>query len=322
MNKLPVLSIVIPCYNEEEVLTETMKQLNRLLQDLMGERLISDESYLLFVDDGSKDNTWEMINKESEMNPFVQGLKLAKNAGHQNALWAGLMSVIDKCDCSVSIDADLQDDHNVIRDFILKYWDGYDIVYGVRKSRTKDTIFKRQTAKAFYQMMIKMGVNIVDDHADFRLMSNRAMKNLQQFKEVNLFLRGLVPLVGFKSAKVYYHRLERMAGESKYPLKKMLAFSMDGITSFSVTPIRLVTTTGIIFAFLSVLAALYAVISKLSGNTVSGWTSIILSVWFIGGIQLMSIGLIGEYIGKIYKETKQRPRYFIDKHVVNGQKKD
>ncbi|MGM0876419.1 MAG: glycosyltransferase family 2 protein [Bacillota bacterium] len=316
----PTLSIVIPCYNEEEVLNDTMEQLLTLLQQLMSEKRISEKSFLLFVDDGSKDKTWDMIKKQSQLSSFVTGLKLAKNAGHQNALLAGLMNVIDQSDCAVSIDADLQDDPNIIRDFVIKYSEGYDVVYGVRESRQKDTFFKRQTAKSFYKLMIKMGVNIIDDHADFRLMSNRVLKNLQQFKEVNLFLRGLVPLIGFKSTKVYYHRQERMAGESKYPLNKMIAFSLDGITSFSVTPIRLVTITGVVFAFLSVLAGLYAIASKLSGNTVSGWTSIILSIWFIGGIQLMSLGLIGEYIGKIYKETKQRPRYFIEEHIRHEQK--
>ena len=242
-------------------------------------------------------------------------MKLAANAGHQNALLAGLHSVIDRCDCSVSLDADLQDDPKVIRDFVLHYQDGYDVVYGVRNSRETDTIFKRTTAKVFYKLMIKMGVNIVDDHADFRLMSNRALKNLSEFKEVNLFLRGLVPLVGMKSTKVYYHRQERMAGESKYPLKKMLAFSLDGITSFSITPIRLVTLTGFIISLLGVLAGVYALFSKLFGVTVSGWTSIILSIWILGGIQLISLGLIGEYIGKIYKETKHRPKYFIEQKI-------
>ena len=242
----PVLSMVVPCYNEEEVLEDTTDQLVSLLKDLIGEGLVSNRSFILFVDDGSKDSTWEIIEDQSFRIPYITGLKLAANAGHQNALLAGLHSVIDRCDCSVSLDADLQDDPKVIRDFVLHYQDGYDVVYGVRNSRETDTVFKRTTAKVFYKLMIKMGVNIVDDHADFRLMSNRALKNLSEFKEVNLFLRGLVPLVGMKSTKVYYHRQERMAGESKYPLKKMLAFSLDGITSFSITPIRLVTLMGFI----------------------------------------------------------------------------
>ena len=311
----PVLSMVVPCYNEEEVLEDTTDQLVSLLKDLIGEGLVSNKSFILFVDDGSKDSTWEIIEDQSFRIPYITGLKLAANAGHQNALLAGLHSVIDRCDCSVSLDADLQDDPKVIRDFVLHYQDGYDVVYGVRNSRETDTIFKRTTAKVFYKLMIKMGVNIVDDHADFRLMSNRALKNLSEFKEVNLFLRGLVPLVGMKSTKVYYHRQERMAGESKYPLKKMLAFSLDGITSFSITPIRLVTLTGFIISLLGVLAGVYALFSKLFGVTVSGWTSIILSIWILGGIQLISLGLIGEYIGKIYKETKHRPKYFIEQKI-------
>ena len=311
----PVLSMVIPCYNEEEVLQDTTYQLVTLLKALISEGLVSNRSFILFVDDGSKDSTWKIIEEQSFRIPYISGLKLAANAGHQNALLAGLHSVIDRCDCSVSLDADLQDDPMVIRDFVLHYQEGYDVVYGVRNSRETDTIFKRSTAKAFYKLMIKMGVNIVDDHADFRLMSNRALKNLSEFKEVNLFLRGLVPLVGLKSTKVYYHRQERMAGESKYPLKKMLAFSLDGITSFSITPIRLVTLMGIIISLLSVLAGVYALFSKLFGVTVSGWTSIILSIWFLGGIQLISLGLIGEYIGKIYKETKHRPKYFIEQKI-------
>ena len=311
----PVLSMVVPCYNEEEVLEDTTDQLVTLLKDLIREGLVSNRSFIVFVDDGSKDSTWKIIEEQSLKIPYITGVKLAANAGHQNALLAGLNSVIDRCDCSVSLDADLQDDPAVIRDFVLNYRKGYDVVYGVRNSRETDTIFKRSTAKAFYKLMIKMGVNIVNDHADFRLMSNTALKNLSEFKEVNLFLRGLVPLVGLKSTKVYYKRQERMAGESKYPLKKMLAFSLDGITSFSITPIRLVTLMGITISLLSILAGVYALFSKLFGVTVSGWTSIILSIWFLGGIQLISLGLIGEYIGKIYKETKHRPKYFIEQKI-------
>ena len=311
----PVLAMVVPCYNEEEVLEDTTDQLVALLKDLIREGLVSNRSFIVFVDDGSRDSTWKMIEEQSRKIPYITGVKLAANAGHQNALLAGLNSVIDRCDCSVSLDADLQDDPAVIRDFVLQYQDGHDVVYGVRNSRETDTFFKRSTAKAFYKLMIKMGVNIVNDHADFRLMSNRALKNLSEFKEVNLFLRGLVPLVGLKSTKVYYKRQERMAGESKYPLKKMLAFSLDGITSFSITPIRLVTLMGITISLLSILAGVYALFSKLFGVTVSGWTSIILSIWFLGGIQLISLGLIGEYIGKIYKEAKHRPKYFIEQKI-------
>ena len=298
-----------------QVLEDTTDQLVALLKGLIREGLVSNRSFIVFVDDGSKDSTWKMIEEQSLKIPYITGVKLAANAGHQNAFLAGLNSVIDRCDCSVSLDADLQDDPAVIRDFVLNYREGSDVVYRVRNSRETDTIFKRSTAKAFYKLMIKMGINIVNDHADFRLMSNTTLKNLSEFKEVNLFLSGLVPLVGLKSTKVYYKRQERMVGESKYPLKKMLAFSLDEITSFSITPIRLVTLMGITISLLSILAGVYALFSKLFGVTVSGWTSIILSIWFLGGIQLISLGLIGEYIGKIYKETKHSPKYFIEQKI-------
>lgn len=311
MNK-PVLTIVVPCFNEEEVLNETILQLSAVLRELMEESLVSKESKLLFVDDGSKDRTWAIIETESETNLFVKGLKLAGNVGHQNALIAGLETANKQSDCVVSIDADLQDDVNVIRTFMEKYWEGNDIVYGVRDSRDTDTYFKRTTALAFYRFMEKMGIKLVPNHADFRLMSKRAMDELLKYKETNIFLRGLVPLVGFATTKVYYDRKERLAGESKYPLKKMLAFAFDGITSFSVAPIRLVTCLGFLAVILSAFAGGYAVIQEILGHTETGWTSLIISIWLVGGLQLMGIGMIGEYIGKIYSEVKQRPRYAIE----------
>ncbi|AIM16039.1 glycosyltransferase [Bacillus sp. X1(2014)] len=313
----PVLTIVVPCYNEEEVLPETMSALQRLLKELMDEALISQQSKLLFVDDGSKDGTWELIYKEGLRNSMVKGLKLSRNVGHQNALLAGLNSAKDLSDCVVSIDADLQDDISVIREFVLKFHQGCDIVYGVRKSRETDSFFKRSTAQGFYKMMKKLGVDLVYNHADFRLMSKRALNELQRFKEVNLFLRGIVPLIGFKTDIVYYDRLERKAGETKYPLKKMLAFAFDGITSFSVSPIRFVLLIGFISFLMSLMFGSYFLTLKFLGHTQTGWTSLITSIWLIGGLQLIAIGLIGEYIGKIYKETKQRPKYIVDIDTFN-----
>ncbi|MFE5320231.1 glycosyltransferase family 2 protein [Paenibacillus sp. NPDC056579] len=312
----PVLTIVVPCYNEEEVLPETETRLSRVLSELIQDRLVSSASTILFVDDGSRDRTWALIEQFHTSNPYVTGLKLAANAGHQNALLAGLMTAEAYSDCVISIDADLQDDTGVMREFVVRFREGYDVVYGVRKSRATDTWSKRATAQGFYKLMTKMGVNIRYNHADYRLLSKRALQSLEQFKEVNLFLRGIVPLIGFPSTEVYYDRLERFAGESKYPLKKMLAFALEGITSFSVKPIRFVTLTGFGFAVLSALAFIYALVGKFWGTTVSGWTSLILSIWFIGGVQLLALGLIGEYIGKIYKEVKRRPLYVIEKQML------
>ncbi|RKN74134.1 glycosyltransferase family 2 protein [Paenibacillus ginsengarvi] len=314
--KAPVLGIVVPCYNEEEVLPETILRLSHVLDRLTEERLASRSSFMLLVDDGSRDKTWELIEQFQQSNPRVAGLKLARNAGHQSALLAGLKRAAETVDCAISIDADLQDDTEAIREFMLRFREGYDIVYGVRQSRATDTAFKRGTAQSFYKLMKKLGADIEYNHADYRLMSRRALQQLDRFKEVNLFLRGIVPLVGFKSTRVYFDRHERFAGESKYPLKKMLAFAWDGITSLSVTPIRLVTLAGFALFVISLLAALYAIIQKLAGNTVSGWTSLMLSIWFVGGIQLISLGLIGEYIGKIYKEVKRRPLYIIEKDIA------
>lgn len=311
MNK-PILTIVVPCYNEEAVLNETILQLTKIMEHLIEDALVSKNSKLLFVDDGSKDQTWNMIESECEKNSFVTGLKLAGNVGHQNALIAGLETANQYSDCVISIDADLQDDINVIETFVEKYWEGIDIVYGVRDSRETDTFFKRNTALFFYRFMERIGIKLVPNHADFRLMSKRALDELLKYKETNLFLRGLVPLVGFTSAKVYYDRKERLAGESKYPLKKMLAFAFDGMTSFSVAPIRFVTFLGFLAVLVSILVGGYAIVQEILGHTESGWTSLVISIWFVGGLQLMGIGIIGEYIGKIYREVKQRPRYAIE----------
>lgn len=308
----PILTIVIPCYNEEEVLETTISQLNCLLEQLIKEDLISNKSRLLFVDDGSKDDTWTMIYKEGLMNEKVRGLKLSRNVGHQNALLAGLLTAKDMSDCVISIDADLQDDIEVIREFVMKYNEGYEIVFGVRDNRETDSFFKRTTAQGYYRLMEKMGVKLVYNHADYRLMSKRALEELERFKEVNLFLRGIIPLIGFRSTSVYYARKKRLAGESKYPIKKMLAFALDGITSFSVTPIRLVLFSGFISFFISLLFGIYFFALKFFGTTVTGWTSLITSIWLIGGLQLIAIGLIGEYIGKLYTEVKRRPKYIVD----------
>lgn len=309
------LTIVIPCYNEEEVLPETILRLKTLTEQMITDNLISEKSNLLFVDDGSKDNTWNLIEEYSKKVPMVHGLKLARNAGHQNALVAGLTSAVKEADILVSIDADLQDDCNCIRSFVEEYHKGYDVVYGVRSNRDSDTFFKRNTALGFYKLMKVLGVDMVYNHADFRLMSKRAVEALLQFDEVNLFLRGLVPLVGFSSTQVTYVRAERFAGTSKYPFKKMLKFALEGITSFSVKPLRLITSLGCTISVISILAAIYALISKLFGSTVQGWTSLILSIWFLGGLQLIGMGILGEYIGKLYQEVKHRPKFIIEKKL-------
>lgn len=309
------LYVVVPCYNEEAVLPETSKRMIRLFDDMKSRELISDLSRIVFVDDGSKDRTWEIIDRLSRENEEIAGIKLAKNAGHQNALLGGLMTVKDDCDCAISIDADLQDDINVIPEMVEKFKEGCDVVYGVRNKRNTDTFFKRTTAVGFYKLMQAMGVNIVFNHADYRLMSKRALDAFAEFPERNLFLRGMVPLVGYKSAEVYYDRSERFAGESKYPLKKMLSFAVDGITSFSISPIRLISALGAIICLFSVGMAIYTIVEKILGNTTDGWASLMMSIWFIGGVQLLSVGLIGEYIGKIYKEVKRRPRYIIETYL-------
>lgn len=316
MSKPNQLAIVVPCYNEEEMLPITAEALRVSLDDLAKKGLISVDSFVLFVDDGSKDKTWELISAEHEKTPTsIYGLKLAGNVGHQFALTAGLLTAMECSDVTISIDADLQDDIHVFDEMLQKYQDGCDIVYGVRNSRKKDTFFKRSTAQGFYKLMNNMGVKTVYNHADFRLMSKRALKAFSEYPERNLFLRGIVPLIGFKTECVYYERLERQAGESKYPLKKMLALAWEGITSFSVKPISFITGFGIMIVILSFLALIYVLVSYffgIFGETQPGWSSLMLSIWFIGGVQLISIGLIGQYIGKIYVEVKQRPRYHIE----------
>ena len=308
------LAIVVPCYNEEEVLKIASEALREVLKDLIGKQKIAQDSFILFVNDGSKDRTWELIEEEHSLYPAqVCGVKLAGNVGHQYALTAGLLTAMERCDVSVSIDADLQDDVNVIEEMIDKYHAGNDIVYGVRKERRTDTFFKRTTAQGFYKLMAVMGVKTVYNHADFRLMSKRAIEQFSKYRESNLFLRGMMPLIGYQTDSVYYDRKERVAGESKYPLKKMLALAFNGISSFSVKPISLIIGMGLFIICCSVLAAVYALISYFTGSVVPGWTSLILSIWFLGGLQLMAIGIVGMYIGKIYMEVKQRPRYNIEK---------
>lgn len=309
------LYIVVPCYNEEAVLPETSTRMLELLRRMKNDGTVNGGSRIIFIDDGSKDKTWEMIDSLAGKYEEIGGIKLACNAGHQNALFGGLMTVKDDCDCVISIDADLQDDINVIPEMVEKFKNGCDIVYGVRNRRDADTFFKRTTALGFYRLMSLMGVKMVYNHADYRLMSRRAIEALAQFPERNLFLRGMVPLTGFKSDCVYYDRSERFAGESKYPFKKMLSFAFDGITSFSVSPIRVISVLGFAVCIFAVIMGIYAVYEKIIGNTGAGWASLMVSIWFIGGVQLLSIGLIGEYIGKMYKEVKRRPRYIIEAYI-------
>lgn len=304
--------IVIPCYNEEEMLPITAKALMKKMDELTADGRIDPQSKVMFVDDGSKDKTWQIINQLHTLSSMFTGVKLSRNKGHQNALLAGLMTAKNYADIIVSMDADLQDDINAIDGFLDKRAEGCDIVYGVRSSRETDTAFKRNTAQMYYKILAKLGVEITYNHADYRLMSKRAVEALETFKEVNLFLRGLVPMVGFKSDIVTYKRNERVAGESKYPLKKMLAFAIEGITSLSVKPIRLITWLGVIMFLVSIIMLIYFLITWGGGDTVRGWASTITSVWAIGGLQLLAIGIIGEYIGKIYLETKARPKYIIE----------
>ncbi len=306
------LCLVIPCYNEEEVLPETSKRLKIKMSQLQKDGLISTDSRVIFVDDGSKDKTWDLIAALHQENPLFWGVKLSRNRGHQNALLAGLSVAMDKADAVISMDADLQDDVNAIDAFIEKYNEGAEVVYGVRSSRKKDSFFKKNTALAFYRLMSKLGADVVYNHADYRLLSNRALHSLFEFKEVNLFLRGIVPMIGYKTDVVYYERAERFAGESKYPLKKMLAFAFEGITSLSIRPIRMIITLGIVMLFVSIAMVIYFLVRHFIGYTVPGWTSLIVSIWAIGALQLISIGVIGEYIGKVYLETKERPRFIIE----------
>ena len=315
MNKLPILYIVVPCYNEEEVLYETTKRLKVKLKEIIKSKKVSNQSRVMYVNDGSKDKTWDIIKEINNNEELFTGISLSRNRGHQNALLGGLLTAKNYADVVISMDADLQDDIDAIEKMIDKYHEGNDIVYGARSTRKKDSFFKRFTAETFYKLMKYLGVDCVYNHADYRLTSKKVLDEFSNFKEVNLFLRGMFPLVGFKSDIVYYERNERYAGNSKYPLKKMLNFAWDGITSFSVKPLRLICVLGFIILFISVAIMIYSIIRKLTGNTVPGWTFLSISIWFIGGIQMISIGIIGEYIGKIYQETKRRPRYIISENL-------
>lgn len=306
-----ILYLVIPCYNEEEVLPETTKRLKEKLTKLIEGGVISPKSKVMYVNDGSKDKTWELIQKFHKEEPLFTGITLSRNRGHQNALLAGLMTAKEYADVVISMDADLQDDIEAIDKMLEKYYEGKQVVYGVRSSRKKDSFFKRKTAEGFYKFMKAMGVDIVYNHADYRLASKRVLDELANYKEVNLFLRGMFPLIGFDCDVVYYERNKRFAGESKYPLKKMLNFAWDGITSFSVKPIRLVLNLGIIMFVLSMLVLIYCIVIKCLGKAIEGWTFIVCSIWLVSAIQMLAIGIIGEYIGKVYNETKARPRYII-----------
>ncbi len=312
---LPRIFIVVPCYNEESVISETSSRLKEKLNNLISAAEISDSSRVVFIDDGSKDKTWEMISRLHENDKLFQGIRLSKNRGHQNALLAGLMTVREIADAVISMDADLQDDINAVDRMIEKFKSGCDVVYGVRSSRKTDSAFKRTTAQSYYRMMDRLGAKTVYNHADYRLMSRKALEALSYFGEVNLFLRGMVPMLGFKTDIVYYERGVRFAGESKYPLKKMLSFAMEGITSLSTKPIKLITSLGFLIFFVSFLVFVYSIVRFFTGQTVAGWTTTVLSVWAIGGLIMISLGVIGEYIGKIYLETKHRPRYIIDSYL-------
>lgn len=310
-----ILYIVVPCYNEEEMLHITSEKLGEKLRTLKNAGKISDDSRVVYVDDGSKDNTWNIIEEMHHNNKVFNGVKLSRNEGHQNALLAGLDYARNHADMIVSMDADLQDDIDAVDAMIDKYHTGAEIVYGVRNDRSTDSAFKRGTAQLFYKMMKIMGAEIVYNHADFRLMSKRAVDELMNFKEVNLFLRGIVPLIGFKTDIVEYERHERIAGESKYPLKKMLSFAIDGVTSFSIKPINMIITAGFVCFLISVGMLIYSCIRHFTGDTVSGWTSLMTSIWALGGLQVVSIGVVGKYIGKVYLEVKERPRYIVDKYL-------
>lgn len=308
------LNIVIPCYNEEEVLHETNCQLTELVDSMIKENLLT-ECDILYVDDGSKDKTWDIIEELKTKSLYVHGVKLAHNVGHQNALWAGLEQSVGQCDAAVSIDADLQHDIHKIRDMVLSYKAGYEVVYGVRNSRATDSKFKKRTALSFYKLMRKMGADLIPNHADFRLLGKNALQALLEFPERNLFLRGMVRLLGFKETYVYFDCNERFAGKSKYSSKKMFAFAIDGITSFSVQPLRIITLIGLVCLGISVVEMVYILVAYFQGRTIQGWASLLFSVWFLGGMLLFSVGVVGEYIGKIYKEVKRRPRYIIEKQI-------
>lgn len=310
-----ILYLVIPCYNEEEVLADTAGKLDKKMKELMAEGLIDVKSRIIFVNDGSMDLTWKIIEDLHNKDTLFGGINLTRNRGHQNALLAGLMTVKDDADIVISLDADLQDDINVFEEMLRKNNEGYDVVYGVRNDRKKDSFFKRHTAQMFYKLTSKLGGDLVYNHADFRLMSRRALEGLAQFEEVNLFLRGIVPLIGYPSTIVEYERKERLAGKSKYPLKKMMSFAIEGITSLSIKPMRFVTGMGIFVFLVSIAMMIYAFVSYFTGRVVAGWTSILISVWAIGGMVLLGLGIVGSYIGKIYLETKKRPRYIVEKYI-------
>ena len=312
-DNIPLLCIVVPCYNEEEVLPQSSNILASTVQDLVSKGKVSPDSRIIFVDDGSRDSTWSIISSLHENNHVFTGIKLAHNEGHQRALYAGLMDALDRgCDISVSIDADLQDDVSVIEEMVDKYVAGAEIVYGVRNTRDTDTGFKRNPAQAYYRLMNKLGTEVVYNSADFRLMSSRTLKALAQYREANLFLRGMVPSLGFKSDEVYYARKERMAGESKYPLSKMLALAAEGVTSFSIEPMHVMTAVGVVALFVALIMLIYTIVSCATGNAVAGWGSLMVSIWLVGGLVITSLGVTGEYVGKAYLETKQRPRYIVD----------
>lgn len=310
-----ILYLVIPCYNEEEVLADTAGKLDKKMKELMAEGLIDVKSRIIFVNDGSMDLTWKIIEDLHNKDILFGGINLTRNRGHQNALLAGLMTVKDDADIVISLDADLQDDINVFEEMLRKNNEGYDVVYGVRNDRKKDSFFKRHTAQMFYKLTNKLGGDLIYNHADFRLMSRRALEGLAQFEEVNLFLRGIVPLIGYPSTIVEYERKERLAGKSKYPLRKMMSFAIEGITSLSIKPMRFVTGMGIFVFLASIAMMIYAFVSYFTGRVVAGWTSILISVWTIGGMVLLGLGIVGSYIGKIYLETKKRPRYIVEKYI-------
>lgn len=312
---MDTIYLVVPCYNEELVLPETSRRLVDKMQHLISGGLASSDSRILFIDDGSRDTTWSIIEQLSVGETYISGLKLSRNRGHQNALLAGLMTAKEFADAIISLDADLQDDVDVIESFIRSYHEGYDVVYGVRNSRTQDTRFKRISAEGFYRIMNLLGTEVIYNHADYRLMSKRAVEALSTFEETNLFLRGLIPLVGFSSKIIRYDRGKRFAGESKYPFHKMLSFAVEGILSFSVKPIKIITTLGFLLFAVSIGMLFYFLYRHFSGRTVEGWTTIVISTWAIGGLQLLALGVIGEYIGKIYLETKNRPKYIIEKFI-------
>ena len=309
------LYLAIPCYNEEEVLYDTTEKLTKKFDEMIAQGKITPDSKICYFDDGSKDKTWQIISELHKTNRYVNGVKMSRNRGHQNTLLGGLMTIKDRCDCAISIDADLQDDINAFDKMIEDFENGSEIVYGVRSKRATDTAFKRMTAQGFCKVLSALGAEVVYNHADFRLMSRKALNALANFKEVNLFLRGLVPLVGFKTSVVEYERSERLAGESKYPLKKMLGLAWDGVTSLSMKPIRMITSLGAIVFCISIIILIYSFIVWCLGRTVSGWTSTVVSIWAIGGLQLLAIGIVGEYIGKIYMETKHRPRFIVEEEL-------